>query len=80
MKIRDVKDKSCDNERKDGINLKDKEKWDRADIPDMIYRRRVNSQGDLSTPELFHHFNLTREEDLEEYENFVDFHKIPEII
>ena len=45
MKIRDVKDKSCDNERKDGINLKDKEKCDGADIPDMTYRRRVTYPG-----------------------------------
>ena len=75
MKIRDFKYKSCDNERKDGINLKDKEKCDRAYTPDMIYRRRVTSPGDLSSPEFVHHFNLTREEDLEEYENFVDFQK-----
>ena len=54
MKIRDVKDKSCDNERKDGINLKDKEKCDRADTPDMTYRRRVNSPDDLSSPEFVH--------------------------
>ena len=79
MKIRDLKDKSCDNERKDGINLKDKEKCDRADTPDMTYRRRVTYPGDLSSPELVHDFNLTREDDLEEYENFVDFHKIPEV-
>ena len=66
--------------RKDGINLKDKEKSDRADTLDMIYRRRLNSPGDLSSLELVHHFNLTREDDLEEYQNFVDFHKIPEVI
>ena len=75
MKIRDVKDKSCDNERKDDINLKDKEKWDRADTPDIAYRRWVTYPDDLSSPELVHDFNLTREDDLEEYENFVDFQK-----
>ena len=41
----------------------------------MTYRRLVTCPGDLSSPELVHDFNLTREDDLEEYENFVDFQK-----
>lgn len=64
VKIKDVKDKSRDNEEKDNRNLEDKETCNGcADTPDMTYRGGVTFLGDLSSPELVRYFDLTREED-----------------
>lgn len=73
VKIKDVKDKSRDNEEKDNRNLEDKETCNGcADTPDMTYRGEVTFLGDLSNPELVRYFDLTREDDRAEYESFRD--------
>lgn len=73
VRIKDVKDKSRDNEGKDNRNLEDKETCNGcADTPDMTYRGRVTFLGDLSNPELVRYFDLTREDDRAEYESFRD--------
>lgn len=81
VRIKDVKDKSRDNEEKDNRNLEDKEKCGGcADTPDMTYRSGVTFLGDLSSPELVRYFDLTREDDRAEYESFRDYLKISEVI
>ena len=81
VRIKDVKDKSRDNEEKDNRKLEDKETCNGcADTPDMTYRGGVTFLGDLSNPELVRYFDLTREDDRAEYESFRDYLKISEVI